>query len=198
MFSWIKLYIFIACVSGICSLIGKKNFFDLCFFVKIVTMFKLLVILLVIKLYARNGIFKNGDWLNPNINLLKPRNGIVFFVKISIQWNFKDFVSFSLIRSWRKTFPDVSAQKDWSKSCSSQNVPEFALNGWPLFQTIVKKIPRLWFGRSIIYFIFVDSEFCLINGLCSRKKSFGLHFDFLKTFLLCYLLTDLWWPDYMA
>ena len=38
-----------------------KNCFRSLFFVKIVTMFKLLVILFIIKLYARNDIFKPAD-----------------------------------------------------------------------------------------------------------------------------------------
>ena len=49
-----------------------------------------------------------------------------------------------------KGFLNIIAQNHWSK------FPTIFFKGWPIFQTIVKRIPRLWFGWSIIYY----SQFC--------------------------------------
>ena len=94
-------------------------------------------------------------------------------------------------------FLKVSKQNYCFKSCSNQGFPQFVLKRWPLFQRIVKRIPRLWFDQDTCC-----SQFCLLCILPNYwpvwQEKFFLDFDFgvLKPFLSRYLLTDLGLPDH--
>ena len=125
----------------------------------------------------------NSDWFNPNINLVKRRNWIVLFVRFSIQWNFKDSLSFSLIRIWRKAF-SMSAHKITSLNVvlirMSHNL--FWRDG-PFSRQSLREYPdRDLAEASYTALNFVDSAFCLITGLCGRKNSFGFSLWFSETF----------------
>ena len=125
----------------------------------------------------------NDDWFNPNTSLVKRMIWIALLVRFSTWWSLKNSLSlsFSLIQIWRKTF-SMSAQKI-TESCYNQNVSQFILKRWPPFQTMIKRIHRLWRGQaSYTTLSFVDASFCLITGLWGRKNSFRFSLWFSETF----------------
>ena len=105
MFLSIKLYIRLTharSVSRIYNFIDKNICFRSLFFVEIATMFKLLVILFVNKLYARNDNFKDMTWvINGEFFLLN-----VEFLFFTLLFNFVKKCLCQTVRrraNWEKT-----------------------------------------------------------------------------------------------
>ena len=115
----------------------------------------------------------NGEWFNPDTRLVKRRIWIVLFVRFSIQWNFKNSLSF-FDGDLRKRSFNVSAQNYWSKSkfCFNQNVPLFVLKGWLLFRQSLREYTNSdLVEASSTTLNFVDFVLYLISGLCGTKNS---------------------------
>ena len=119
----------------------------------------------------------NGDWFNPNTSLVKSRIRFVLFARFSTHWKFKESLSYSLIRIWRKFF-SMSAHQI---TCLNLVLIRMSHNlFWrdDLFQT-----PRLWFGWSIIY----CSQFCWLSSLSNywsmwQEEFFWISLWFSETF----------------
>ena len=125
----------------------------------------------------------NGDWFNLNANLVKSRIWIVLFVRFSIQWNFKDSLSFSLTQNWRKAF-SMSVRK--ITGLNLVLIRMFHNLFWrdgPFSRRSLREYPDSDLAKtSHTTHNIVDSAFFLITGLSGRKNLFGFSLWFSETF----------------
>ena len=138
---------------------------------------------------------ENRGSFDPNTSLVKRRIWIVSIFRFLIQWNFKDSLSFSTIRIWRKPF-SISVQKVTGLNLVLiRKSLNFFWKFGPYSRQWLKEYPDTYLEEADTTLNFVDSELCLINGLCGRNNSSSFSLWFCETFSIP--LSTNWLLDHM-